>query len=125
MKRMFIAPLKWLILNDQTMNIINDIEDDYEKNKSSLFSVFKNINIYPDSEVFIGQRELINNTFKLSSLYRPSFNHDLIIENLGSWNYSNGLVLSSHDSSSRRRRDLKKTPLKSCLVVKILFICYY
>ncbi|XP_044003996.1 glutamate receptor ionotropic, kainate 2-like, partial [Aphidius gifuensis] len=118
MKRMFVAPFKWLIINDQNMSITNDIEDDYyEKNKSSLFSVFKNINIYPDSEVFIGQREIINNTFKLLSLYRPSFNHDLIIENRGSWNYRNGLVLTNHDSSSRRRRDLKKTPLKSCLVM--------
>lgn len=119
---MFVAPTKWLIIQN-----VNTDETGYVKMqnktkiKSSLHNVFENLDVYPDSEVFLGQRKINNNTFELYSLYRPSPYRNLIIENRGSWNENDGFLLINHYPSSRRRRNLQQTPLKSCLVVGLFF----
>ncbi|XP_015595979.1 probable glutamate receptor isoform X3 [Cephus cinctus] len=105
---LFVGPLKWLILQD--------LKDRKKQNDSYLDSVFGNLAIFPDSELVLAQR-LDKNSTRLLSPYRPSPYHKLIIEEIGLWDLQNGVTLLNHDVSSRRRRNLANTPLKSCLVV--------
>lgn len=117
---MFSAPRKWLILQDLTNSTS-------KLSQNKLINLFNDFNAYADSEVFIvqGYQNKINNSIELSSLYRPSPYRNIVVEKRGIWNEQNGLRLDNHDPSSRRRRDLQQTPLKSCLVVRHFIICIF
>nr|AZQ24990.1 ionotropic receptor [Aphidius gifuensis] len=112
LSQMFLAPRKWLILQDLTNSTS-------KLSQNKLINLFNDFDVYPDSEVYIAQgyQSKINNSIELLSLYRPSPYRNIVIENRGIWDEQNGLRLNNHDPSSRRRRNLQQTPLKSCLVV--------
>lgn len=119
--RMFIAPCKWLILQDLTKNKKNStVLTDYtvmDNSENKLKEVFGTLDVYPDSEVLIGQR-LEENLINLISLYRPSPYRSLILEDLGAWNDQQGISLCNNAPTSRRRKNLMGTQLESCLVVR-------
>ncbi|THK32890.1 ionotropic receptor 75a [Diachasma alloeum] len=119
-RRLFIAPAKWLILRDlrnqDELRGLPYLQSMVEMNEDTLISLLSNFDIFPDSEVIVGQR-LNETTVQLSSLYRPNSDHSLTIENLGSWDDEGGLCLCSHDQSSRRRVNLQGTVLKTSLVM--------
>ncbi|KAK0165908.1 hypothetical protein PV328_004386 [Microctonus aethiopoides] len=108
--KLFIGPSKWLIL--QQLN--------KEKNLSAdnliLQEIFKELQVFPDSEIIIGHR-IEDKYFKIRSLYRPSPYRDLVFEDRGSWNDVDHLCLNDELPTSRRRQNLQATPLKSCLVM--------
>nr|WGC55101.1 ionotropic receptor 9 [Psyttalia incisi] len=120
MRRLFIAPAKWLILRDlreqDHLQGLPNLHSMVEMNEDKLISLLSNFDILPDSEVIVSQR-LNETTVELSSLYRPTSEHNLIIEDLGSWNEEDGLCLSSYNQSSRRRVNLQGTVLKTSLVM--------
>ncbi|KAK2576724.1 hypothetical protein KPH14_005379 [Odynerus spinipes] len=110
--RMFIAPTKWLLLQDaRSSNDINYITSSQFIKKS-----FENLAVYPDSEVILARR-LQDDFLELLSIYRPSPHRGVILEDRGNWSLTRGIVMRDHHAASRRRRDLQLTPLKSCLVM--------
>jgi len=109
---MFIAPIKWLLLQDRRMLIDNaNITSTYDN-----LEIFEDLAIYPDSDVIFARR--FNNDFlQLTSVYRPSPQRTVIWENRGNWTIKNGLQMSTFDVASARRRNLQQSHLKSCLLV--------
>ncbi|KAJ8675667.1 hypothetical protein QAD02_011453 [Eretmocerus hayati] len=106
----FIAPLKWLILQDLRDVTFNDCSH------YCLPDYFQNMAWYPDSDVTIGQR-IDKDTFRILSAYRSSSLLDLIIENRGSWRKLKGLDILDTSVASRRRNNIQKTLLRSNLPV--------
>lgn len=111
---MFIAPTKWLLLQDRRMMIDNtlNITSTYD---NSVLDIFEDLAVYPDSDVILVQR--FGDFLHLMSMYRPSPQRGLIWENRGNWTIENGLRMSTVAVSSARRRNLQQTVLKSCIVV--------
>ncbi|XP_063975807.1 uncharacterized protein LOC135161814 [Diachasmimorpha longicaudata] len=120
MRKLFIAPAKWLLLRDSRdqdrLTGLPSLQSMVEITEDKLISVLSRFDIFPDSEVIVGQR-LNKTTVELSSIYRPSSDHSVIIEDLGSWEDGSGFRLCSHDHSSRRRVNLRGTVLKTSLVM--------
>lgn len=106
---MFVAPTKWLLLKDA--RTISDTKD-----LQFIMKTFRNLTVYPDSDVVIARR-IKKNFLQLLSIYRPSPYRDVILEDRGNWSFTSGIVMKNYDPASRRRRNLQLTPLKSCLVV--------
>lgn len=109
---MFSAPMKWLLLRDRP-SVDGDSTDERE--------TLKNMAVYPDSEVIVAKKRT-NGVVEISSVYRPSRFHEAIEEDRGNWTIECGVRMRNLYPSSRRRRDLRRTPLKSCLVVFPLII---
>lgn len=99
---MFSWPFKWLMLQSNNNN-----------NQSNAQSLLSNADIYPDSEVLIWDSE----SNRLLSIYRNSFNSHYRNELRGFWTKNKFIVLDKN-ITSRRRRNLNGTHLKSCLVVR-------
>ena len=127
---MFGAPAKWLILSDlrsleKSTDAIksqqNFIDDD---NVSWIHETFGNFTMFPDSEIILGRR-ISENFFRVLSSYRPSPQRDLILEDRGYWTRDEGLFLRDRLPASRRRQDLRRTELKSCLVVQFFNILFF
>ncbi|KAG5312766.1 GLRK protein, partial [Acromyrmex insinuator] len=116
-KRMFVAPTKWLLFQDRRAMIDNDNNVNLTfKYDDSVLEIFKDMAIYPDSDVILAQR-FDGDFFKLLSIYRPSSQRGVIWENRGNWTIKNGLKMSTFDVASARRKNLQQTALKSCLVM--------
>ncbi|XP_011862466.1 PREDICTED: uncharacterized protein LOC105559058 isoform X4 [Vollenhovia emeryi] len=112
--RMFIAPTKWLLLQDRRTMIDNsNITSTYN---NSILDIFEELAVYPDSDVILARR-LNGDFFQIKSVYRPSPQRAVIWENRGNWTVKDGLRMSTFDASSARRRNLQQTALKSCLVM--------
>ncbi|XP_011501319.1 PREDICTED: uncharacterized protein LOC105364971 [Ceratosolen solmsi marchali] len=108
---MFSAPLKWLIL--QNPNTAAHFDNcTYE----CLIGNFGNFAIYPDSEVII-LRTSSSGSIDIISVYRSSPGRDVIEENRGFWRSKDGISIHDTYVSSRRRRNLHQTSLKSSIVV--------
>ncbi|XP_063974415.1 glutamate receptor ionotropic, kainate 4-like isoform X2 [Diachasmimorpha longicaudata] len=110
----FMAPTKWMILQDSQIHkdiIANESFSSAVISQVELGSLFGDFDVFPDSEVIVGRR-ISDNTIKILSLYRPSHSRGLVIEDRGIWNSIDGIQLSDHDVSSRRRTDLQQTLLK-------------
>ncbi|CAK9828789.1 Ionotropic receptor 75a [Anthophora retusa] len=107
---MFMAPIKWLLIQDRATvsgNSTRGIEE-----------TFKDMAVYPDSEVILARRVEAGNSFtEITSVYRPSPFRGVIVENRGNWTSDGGVRLVNFHAASRRRKDLLGTPLKSCLVM--------
>lgn len=103
---MFVAPGKWLILQDSRFSIT----------ERQLTKIFEDFHIFPDSEVTIGQR-IEDTTVKLLSIYRPNAMKHLIFEDRGIWSAENHIKLHNNDESSRRRTNIVETQLKAATVV--------
>uniref|UniRef100_A0A0C9PTU2 Kbp_3 protein n=1 Tax=Fopius arisanus TaxID=64838 RepID=A0A0C9PTU2_9HYME len=115
----FIAPTKWLILQDlrATANsMFNGSLDLAESNEDGLRRIFQDFHIFPDSEIIVGQR-LEGNIIKLLSPYRPSLFRRIIIEDRGTWASRSGIQFRNYHVSSRRRTDVQQTPMKACAVM--------
>ena len=80
------------------------------------------MSIFPDSEIIILQK-LDNNDDQVNilSIYRTNPKSGIFVENIGFWRDKNGISYTNNKYvSSRRRRNLQGTHLKSCLVVNII-----
>jgi len=114
---MFVAPMKWLLFQDQKIVIDNDNNANLTFTYNDhILEIFEDLAIYPDSDVILARR-IDDNFLELLSVYRPSPQRGVIWENRGNWTIENGLRMSTFDVASARRRDLQQTALKSCLVV--------
>ncbi|XP_028048173.1 glutamate receptor ionotropic, delta-2 [Monomorium pharaonis] len=110
-KGLFVAPMKWLLLQDRRVVTSNvTVNSTYDN------SVFEDLAVYPDSDVVLAQR-FDGDFFHLMSVYRPSPQRTVIWENRGNWTVENGLQMSTFDVASARRRNLQQTVLKSCIVM--------
>jgi len=111
-RRMFVAPTRWLLLQDRRMLIDND----KDVNVSFAYDTFEDLAIYPDSDVVLARR-FDPDFLELMSVYRPSPQRGMILENRGNWTAEDGLRMRTFDVASARRRNLQRTILKSSLVV--------
>ncbi|XP_011685135.1 PREDICTED: glutamate receptor U1-like [Wasmannia auropunctata] len=108
---MFIAPTKWLLVQDRRITIDNiNITSTYDN-----LEIFEDLAVYPDSDVVLAQR-FSDDFLQLTSVYRPSPQRKVIWENRGNWTIKNGLRMNTFDVASARRRNLQQSTLKSCLV---------
>ncbi|XP_066595748.1 ionotropic receptor 75a-like isoform X2 [Prorops nasuta] len=103
---LFSSPKKWLLLGRE-----NHWEDLVIK------ETFKDLGVYPDSDVLMARKMNDSEDFDLISIYRPSSVREVIIEFRGNWSASGGVRLNDRRVASIRRMNLQKTPLKSCLVM--------
>ncbi|XP_011343122.1 glutamate receptor ionotropic, delta-2 isoform X3 [Ooceraea biroi] len=115
LKRMLVAPTKWLLLQDRRMMINND-DNANVISTYDVLKVFEDLAIYPDSDVVLARR-FDHDFLELISIYRPSPQRSVILENRGNWTVENGLRMRTFDVASARRRNLQQTALKSCLVM--------
>ena len=114
---MFVAPMKWLLFQDRkTMADNNDNVNLTFTYNNTILESFKDLDIYPDSDVILARR-FDGDFLELLSIYRPSPQRGVMWENRGNWTFENGLRMSTFDVASARRRNLQQTALKSCLVV--------
>ncbi|KAG8034284.1 hypothetical protein G9C98_001368 [Cotesia typhae] len=104
---MFVAPTRWLILQDIKNNNLSQID---------LKKQFYGLGIFPDSELYLA-RKLKNDSINILSIYRPSMYVNLIFEYRGNWDTLNGVNFVDWIPASQRRRNLHLTPLKTCLVL--------
>jgi len=117
LKRLFIAPTKWLLLQDRRTMMIDNITSTYDN-----LEIFEELPVYPDSDVILARR-FDDDFLQLMSVYRPSPQRAIIWENRGNWTIKNGLRMSTFDMASTRRRNLQQSVLKSCLVVLWTHTC--
>lgn len=115
---MFIAPAKWLLLQDRRSALDADDNQTIWSRDDSILEIFENLAVYPDSDVLLAQR-LDDDFLELTSVYRPSPQRAVIWEDRGNWTIKNGLMMRTLDVASARRRNLHQTELKSCLVVRL------
>ncbi|EFN88144.1 Glutamate receptor delta-2 subunit [Harpegnathos saltator] len=118
-RKMFIAPAKWLLLQDRRTTIDGGHDDGSEATPTyddSVLDIFENLAVYPDSDVVLALR-LDGDFLELKSVYRPNPQRGAIWENRGNWTIENGLQMRTLDVASARRRNLHRTELKSCLVI--------
>ncbi|XP_029171786.1 uncharacterized protein LOC114941093 [Nylanderia fulva] len=115
--KMFVAPMRWLLLQDRRTLIDNDnnitLISMYD---NSISEIFEDLAVYPDSDVVLAKR-FDGNFLQLTSVYRPSPQRGVIWEDRGNWTVKNGLRMKTFDVASRRRRNLQKTTLTSAIVV--------
>jgi len=116
---MFIAPTRWLLVQDRRIIIDNSGNANLTSTYvDSILEVFKDIAVYPDSDVMLARR-YDDDFLELISIYRPSPQRGVIWEDRGNWSIENGLLMKTFDVASARRRNLQQTALKSCLAVNI------
>ncbi|XP_012224741.2 probable glutamate receptor [Linepithema humile] len=113
-KRMFVAPAKWLLLQDRrtvidSVNVTSTYND-------TILEIFEDLAVYPDSEVLLARR-LDGDFLELLSVYRPSPQRGVVWENRGNWTIENGLRLRDFKVASERRRNLQRTVLKVSIVL--------
>jgi len=115
---MFTAPTRWLLVQDRRIIIDNSNASLTSTYVDSILEVFKDIAVYPDSDVMLARR-YDDDFLELISIYRPSPQRGVIWEDRGNWTTENGLLMKTFDVASARRRNLQQTALKSCLAVNI------
>ncbi|XP_031783663.1 glutamate receptor ionotropic, delta-2 isoform X1 [Nasonia vitripennis] len=108
---LFSAPIKWLILQD-----LRNAPNENCTETDCILNIFHDYAMFPDSEILIFERTS-KNYVKILSVYRPSPVRDMMIEDRGFWSKEDGLKMKDAHVSSRRRRNLYMTPLKSSIVV--------
>ncbi|XP_043514657.1 glutamate receptor 1-like [Frieseomelitta varia] len=114
---MFSAPTRWLLLRDGTIG--ENVTDD---ENVTVEQTFRDMAVYPDSEVTVATEvrpevEDGSIAWQMTSVYRPSPFRELLTENRGTWTADRGVRAIDLRPTSRRRRDLRRTTLKSCLVM--------
>ncbi|XP_072743877.1 probable glutamate receptor [Anoplolepis gracilipes] len=119
LKRMFVAPMRWLLIQDRR-TMIMDSDDDtnitFTSNNLTL-EIFENLAAYPDSDVILAKR-FDDDFFQLTSVYRPSPQRGVIWEDRGNWTVENSLRMRTFDVASARRRNLQQTTLKSAILIQ-------
>ncbi|XP_024223520.1 uncharacterized protein LOC105680798 isoform X3 [Bombus impatiens] len=105
----FSAPIRWLLLRDGTIA---------GNSMARVDRTFSDMAVYPDSEVIVATKLRVDDSFaEITSVYRPSPYHEVITEDRGNWTVDGGVRAANLHAASRRRRNLRRTPLKSCLVM--------
>ncbi|GAB1861161.1 Glutamate receptor, ionotropic kainate 5 [Camponotus japonicus] len=116
-KKMFVAPTKWLLLQNRKTLINNNnnanLTSTYD---DSILEIFEDLAVYPDSDVVLATR-FDDDFLRLMSVYRPSPQRGVIWEDRGNWTAENGLQMKTFDVASARRRNLQQTVLKSAIVI--------
>ncbi|KOX79272.1 Glutamate receptor U1 [Melipona quadrifasciata] len=111
---MFSAPTRWLLLRDGTIG--GNVTDETVVERT-----FRDMAVYPDSEVTVASSGLEvedgSIAWRITSVYRPGPFRELLTENRGTWTAGRGVRAVDLRPTSRRRRDLGRTTLKSCLVM--------
>ncbi|XP_076634541.1 ionotropic receptor 75a-like [Colletes latitarsis] len=108
----FVAPIKWLLLQDRrTFDANTTGQSTYE-----IMEAFTDMNVFPDSDVILATR-LRDDFTEITSIYRPSPSRGVVLEDRGNWTTDHGLKMKNLYPASRRRRNLQGTHLKSCLVM--------
>lgn len=115
-KRMFVAPTRWLLLQDRPTATTDSDDADATSTMYDVAKVFEDLAVYPDSDVVLARR-FDRDYLELISVYRPSPQRGVILEDRGNWTLESGLRMRTYDVASARRRNLQRTALKSCLVV--------
>ncbi|CAL7941618.1 unnamed protein product [Xylocopa violacea] len=105
---MFMAPIRWLLLQDRTAN---------RNTTLNIKETFQDMAIYPDSEVILATTLEACGFTEITSIYRPSPFRNVMVEDRGNWTTEHGVRTPNLHAASRRRRNLQQTPLKSCLVM--------
>ncbi|KZC14435.1 Glutamate receptor delta-1 subunit [Dufourea novaeangliae] len=117
---MFTAPNKWLLFLDRRafgqQTPANPATGPDRSIEDEVSHIFRDANVLPDSEVFLARR-LRDNFTDIYSIYKPSPTGELIFEDRGNWTTDRGLQPNNRIPVSRRRRDLRGTHLRSCLVM--------
>ncbi|CAL1685006.1 unnamed protein product [Lasius platythorax] len=116
LKKMFVAPTKWLLLQDRNKSIDNNDNTKLASTYNSILEIFEDLTVYADSDVVLA-RKFDGDFLQLMSVYRPSPQRGVIWENRGNWTVKNGLRMKTFDVASARRRNLQQTALKSALVM--------
>ena len=109
----FVAPIRWLLLQDRTILLDNSTENHESLDDAKIFN---RMAIYPDSEVIL-VRKLRQDFAEISSVYRISRYHEVTTEDRGNWTLEEGVRIRDFQPTSRRRANLRSTPLTACLVV--------
>ncbi|XP_046143786.1 ionotropic receptor 75a-like [Osmia bicornis bicornis] len=109
----FVAPIRWLLLQDRTILLDNSTENHESLDDAKIFN---RMAIYPDSEVIL-VRKLRQDFAEISSVYRISRYHEVTTEDRGNWTLEEGVRIRDFQPTSRRRANLRSTPLTACLVM--------
>lgn len=103
---LFTTPFKWIAYSNEALNGV-DIADQY----------FGQLHVLADSDVtlavLVGQSE----TYSIKKIYKICRNSSLIYEDFGEWD---GKLFHENifkENSYRRRKNLKKTILNTCIVI--------
>ncbi|CAL1685011.1 unnamed protein product [Lasius platythorax] len=117
LNRMFVAPMRWLLLQDRRTLIDNDNNANLTfTHDDSVLEIFENLAVYPDSDVVLAKR-FDGDFLQLTSVYRPSPQRRVIWEDRGNWTVENNLRMKTFDVASARRRNLQQTTLRSAMVI--------
>ncbi|XP_053981714.1 probable glutamate receptor isoform X1 [Hylaeus volcanicus] len=111
---MFTAPIRWLLVKDS--RVFNGNTTSQEQEINEIAETFRDTTVFPDSDVVLARR-LRDDFMEIKSIYRPSPSRDVIVEDRGSWTPERGVRMNDFAPASRRRKNLQRTHLKSCLVM--------
>lgn len=104
-ERLFATPFKWIVSYDYSYDVADLIEN------------FTELNLLVDSDVTVAIMEN-QETFSLQKIYKRHVNGSMLVENIGNWTKRHGFVDNGYEKIIyKRRRDLKKTILNSCIVI--------
>ncbi|XP_068908237.1 ionotropic receptor 75a-like isoform X3 [Tenebrio molitor] len=104
-ERLFATPFKWIVSYDYSYDVADLIEN------------FTELNLLVDSDVTVAIMEN-RETFSLQKIYKRHVNGSMLVENIGNWTKRHGFVDNGYEKIIyKRRRDLKKTILNSCIVI--------
>ncbi|XP_076222960.1 ionotropic receptor 75a-like isoform X2 [Nomia melanderi] len=110
---MFGAPNKWLLLQDRRTFDGTPASDG---DRDGIEETFREMAVFPDSEVFLARR-LRGDFTEIRSIYRRGPLSEVVLEDRGNWTADGGVLPRDLLPTSRRRRDLAGTHLRSCLVI--------
>nr|XP_031835539.1 ionotropic receptor 75a-like isoform X2 [Nomia melanderi] len=110
---MFGAPNKWLLLQDRRTFGGTPASDG---DRDGIEETFREMAVFPDSEVFLARR-LRGDFTEIRSIYRRGPLSEVVLEDRGNWTADGGVLPRDLLPTSRRRRDLAGTHLRSCLVI--------
>ncbi|XP_063914754.1 glutamate receptor ionotropic, delta-2-like isoform X2 [Zophobas morio] len=103
---LFSNPFKWIIYHNVAIET-DKLREDY----------FSNINVLVDSDVTICIRKT-DDLFNIIKIYKRHIDGPLLLENIGTWSFDQGLIDNGYEKITyKRRRNLMKTILKSSIVL--------
>lgn len=105
-QKLFATPFRWIIYYNSPV-ILEIFIQEY----------FNEINLLVDSDVTLVTKSQEGNIFDLNKIFRRKIDHPILIENIGIW--KNGQLIDNgyEKITYKRRRNLMKTVLKSCIVI--------
>nr|XP_015835109.1 PREDICTED: glutamate receptor ionotropic, delta-2 isoform X2 [Tribolium castaneum] len=106
-QKQFATPFKWIVYYNNPVELSFFIDEYFTKT-----------NILVDSDVTLATINPTSGTFDLNKIYKRKINGSIIIENIGIWGRGLGVTDTGYEKITyKRRRNLTKTVLKSCIVI--------